>query len=215
MFLVNIFHDRKWDRLLKVALEMELARIPVPSPEGKTIRAYFVDLKEYATTFAYRKVEFLQEFQRQQGITLSGKYRRKYLAHCFDSYCEDLQNVALKLLEVEFAFLLNKERERTDDLEKLREQCIHRLQAVLTEFLEAPLRGFLHNLLAADSSWEMEHREKFNRFFTEAVNTIRKKGEKEIEKFFKNWNRRDCLAQQEGYKKFVEELKAKGLKPEL
>ena len=207
MIFVDFFKDRKWSPKLKVALEIELARMPVPTKEGKTIREYFGALRDYATRFAIRKVEFIREFEQAHGVVFSVRYRRKYLAHCFDSYCEDLQNIALNLLEIEFAFLINREKASSSDLY---DKCLERLSLIIEDYINKPLGRFLEHVLEFDV-WDTQRREKFLQVFKDIVETLEKRGRKEVDKFFKKrGNELMSSTSKEAFNRFVEELRASG-----
>ncbi len=208
MAFFNFFKDRKWHSSLKVSLEIELARIPAPGKKGKTIHQYFDSLKDYATRFAHRKIEYIKEFERKHNITFSDRYKRKYMAHCFDSYCEDLQQIALNLLEIEFAFIINQEKA---EYERIHELCSERLLKILNQYVQKPLERFLPIVLSYNI-WEHKHKEKFQSILKDITNTLEKRGQKEISKFFKNYSKENLNEKRMEFLRFLEYLRSEGFK---
>ncbi|SFM86580.1 hypothetical protein [Thermodesulforhabdus norvegica] len=204
----SFWNDRKWDGPLKVALEMELSRIKIPTRRGKTIEKYFADLHDYATTFALRKISFLDEFERKNGITFSERYRRKYLATCFDSYCEDLQKVVFGFLEVIYPFILFDSRDKKSEVE-LAEVCSKRFEEVFERWFLEPLRTYMEVILR-DPVWSTEHSRKFRRMHDDICRSIRKKGIREIRKFFSGLSEKELLDNAEKFKEFREKLRSEG-----
>ncbi len=208
MAFFDFLTDRKWNSSLKVSLEIELARIPAPAKKGKTVHQYFDSLKDYATRFAHRKVEYIREFEQKHDITFSDRYKRKYMAHCFDSYCEDLQQIALNLLEIEFAFIINR---KNTDHDRIYELCIERLSTVLNQYVQNPLQKFL-SLILSHNIWEQEHKDRFQSILKDIMNTLERRGQREIKKFFEEYEKGNINEKRREFLTFLEHLRAEGFK---
>lgn len=204
----NFWSDRKWDDLLKVALEMELSRITVPVKKGKTLEKYFEDLHNYATTFALRKISFLDEFEKKNNFVFSDRYKRKYLATCFDSYCEDLQKIVFSFLEAVYPFVFfdNFHGKSVADLKQI---CSVKFEEVFDRWFVKPLQAYMEKILEGNV-WSFEKKEKFRRMHKDICNNIKKKGLGEIEKFFTNLSEKELRTNIEAFQEFRKKLKAEG-----